>query len=64
MKTFGNKTPADCGDRDCWYGRKPSPHKEVNFQKVFYLSDDEIDEYNKAHALADANGFWAAAIED
>lgn len=63
MKTFGDKTPAECGERDCWYGRQPNPMKEENYKGVFDLAEYEIAEYNAAYVAADEAGFFAASID-
>lgn len=58
------KTPADCGDRDCWYGRSPRPHKEQEFRRIYTLTPAEKAAYFHAYNLADSRGYYAEAVRD
>jgi len=61
-KKFGDKTPAQCGERDVLYGRRLIPHKEVDYVRLFNLTEEEVAEYKIAYRAAMDAGLFAEAI--
>lgn len=49
QKNMGDKTPADRGSADAYYGRSRSPHYFANSNRITDLTPEQVAEYNHAY---------------